>query len=452
MKKILALVMAVAMVLSVGSICASAAQVADVRMAAYSCGSKDDFEQVGNIEIDWDPDAATKIDVTDGDMSEWLNSGYNKTLIDQYNMISWESLVHTGTEQSVDENGNPITTHLYKNEVSQKANGMAQGQGAPDSAMPTNWSITTYFVADKDNLYVGFYVVDDDVVAGTEGGAHYQTADAFQISVDFANKLGDIIKNDPDKAATIEETSSLQNIFYSFCYAGDGQPIMVMREKCDNDGFIGESDGIVGATAKTEQGWSAEFSISWERMYEDYSWKSYADENDNVIIGGPDAKPMELGIALFYQNHSTKDGDPNQIIWAAGTCTDRTTDRGVPEIDWTARDNGISLQLPIQEGLEFSCKSILIADEEGNLPETEAPETKAETEAPDAEETKSPDAEETEAPDAEETKKPSGNKGDDDDDDDKDDEKTGCGATLVGGSIAGLMIAAAAAVALKKKD
>lgn len=442
MKKILALVMAVAMILSVGVLCASA------RPAAYACGSKADFEPVGRIEIQWDPDAADKINVKDGDMSEWLENEYASTIIDQYNMISWDSLVHTGTTPGTDDEGNPITIHNYTNEVATKSNAISKGEGDPDSAMPEGWSITTYFVADKDYLYVGFYVTDPDVVAGAEGGAHYLTADAFQISVDFGNKLGDLIENDPDAAA---ELSSTKNIFYSFCYAGNGQPIVVDRAESDLDGTIGESDGVFGATAKTEQGWSAEFAISWERMYEDYAWKAYAEDNDRVVIGGPNADPLKLGIALYYQDHTNANGDPIQITWAAGTGTGRLAQNGAPQMEWDAKDNGISLELPIQEGLEFSCENIVIADASGELPETDPetdapetdPETKAETDpAGDIDnkndETNPETKAETKAPD---TDKKDDNKKDDD----------GCGS-IIGGATVALMAAAAAAVALKKKD
>ena len=83
MKKILAIALSVVMLLSLSVVFASAAP-------GYYCGgSEDDFAPVGDIQIEWDTEAASKIDVTDGDMSDWVAAGYSLTSIGPNNMISW---------------------------------------------------------------------------------------------------------------------------------------------------------------------------------------------------------------------------------------------------------------------------------------------------------------------------------------------------------------------------
>ncbi len=50
------------------------------------------------------------------------------------------------------------------------------------TTMPENWSLTAYFVADSERLYVGFYITDPKSVIGTNPAGY--DGDAFRICVD----------------------------------------------------------------------------------------------------------------------------------------------------------------------------------------------------------------------------------------------------------------------------
>lgn len=434
MRKILAIVMSLAMVLSMGVVFASAAP------GVYATGEESDFEAVGKIDIQWDPNASTKIDLTDGKLDEWQTAQYTSKTISPDNMIAWENNEHTGTE----DNGDGTVKHLYSNTIT------TNPSGDHTTRMPEGWSLQTYFVADKDNLYVGFYITDPDVVASD---AHYHTGDAFQMNIDFGGKLGDIIENYPERVEDMENT---QNIFYSFCYAGDGQPIRIFRDcSGDNRELNKPEDGVQGTTAATPNGWSAEFKIAWKTLYDDYEWKAWADNDAPIYVGSEEALPLKIGMALYYQDHTNVDGDPNKIVWAAGTGNGTNFgDDGKPVVTWDAHDNGINLELAPQDGLEFSYEKIVVlgADEKipEFIPETDPPaDTGNETEPADdqpadtkGEETK---AEDTKAEDkGEETKAPASDK--------NDDKKGGCGGMIGAGAAVAVLAAAAAAVALKKKD
>ena len=221
MKKIFAIVLTLAMLLSLGAIMASAELPAGISFTPgkYGVENADDFSPVGDMAIQWDKDAATNLTL-DGVMGtdEWAD--YANTTIDASNMVSWV--------------GDPTTA-------------------------PANWQITTYFVADSEWLYIGFYVVDPDF--------HYCTAqnrngDNFQICIDFGGKLGQKVEEDPDSL------TNPKNIFYSFGCVEDGAPIEIQRQESDDDGWISEAngDGVKGAAAKTETGWSAEVALSFQLL------------------------------------------------------------------------------------------------------------------------------------------------------------------------------------------
>ena len=396
MKKIIAVLMTLAMVLSLGAVVASALTTDEIdgvgfTPGGYSVDNAADFSSLGTVKITWDPDASQKLNVTDGDMSDWAAAGYNMVTVDASNMVYWVK----------DETG-----------------------------VPAGWQIQTYFVADKDNLYIGFYVTDPAFAYGNTG-AHYD-GDAFQVCIDFGGLMGKTLQEDPDVL------SNPKNIFYSFSCTGDGQPLEIWREEADNNGIIAAEEGIKGAAAATETGWAAEFALPFQMLYDDYEWKAWATD-PKIYVGSNEQLPLNIGCCLYYLDRSATAGTIN---WAAGSTNGIADDAGVPQVSWTAYDNGINLELDYVDGIEFTCPGIVVVSPEETTPEeteaptepeTDAPETEAPTAAPEtqAPETDAPatDAPATEAPTTE--------------------AEGGCGS-VIGFSVIAVLAAAAAAVALKK--
>ena len=400
MKKIFAIAMTVAMLLALGTVVGHAATLPKNApnlnwfAGGYSAGTADDFQPVGDVAITWDPQASERLDVTDGDMADWAAADYNMVVIDAYSMIWWADL----------------------------------------KAVPEGWSITAFFVADADWLYVGLYVTDPAFAYGTPGGEY--NGDAFQIGMNLNNWLGDILVNRPNAI------KDAKNIFYSFSCTGDGAPIEILRRDFEaQDGILDHSkDGVKGSSRKTDTGWSAEFALSWEQIYGDFEAKTF--ESPIIYVGGEDRLPLQIGCSIYYLDRSQEAGN---ITWAAGTTNGITDNNGIPHVSWSAYEDGINLYLPYEEGMTINCYGIqVLAGEETEAPVTEAPETEApETEAPETE------APETEAPatEAPETKAPVTEAP----------ETTGAAteggcASVVGFGAVVILSAAAAVVALKKKD
>ena len=404
MKKILAIALSVVMLLSLGVVFASATP-------GYYCGgSEENFAPVGKIQIQYDSDAASKLDVTDGDMQDWVDAGYNTVSIGAENMISW-------------------------------VGGTADNQAA---GMPEGWGIQTYFVADADFLYIGFYITDPEVVL-VQSAENYTAGDSFQFMVDFDRALGKIIDQDPDLFA------NPKCIFYSFGPMGEeATPIQIMRQESDgNDGVISEAngDGIKGATALTENGWCAEFAFNWNQLYDDFEYKAYADDYECSVTEGD---PLEVCCALYYLNSGTitnEDGSTSiGMTWAAGTLT--APEAGTtPDVTWTPVDNGIELYVEYDENLVFNCDRIIVY----KIGETAPPQTEAPTEEPtEAPETEAPTEEPTEAPTEEATQGGEAGTKAPEAETKAPEKKGGCGSVI--GSVAVLFSAMAAAVVLKKKD
>ena len=402
MKKIFAILVTVAMLLSMGAMVTSAVEVPPVSWTPgnYAVADAADFTPVGNLKITWDPEAASKLDLTDGDMADWAAAGYDMVAIDSSNMVSW----------------------------------VGGAAGEVDPAMPANWSISTYFVADADYLYIGFYVTDPVFVYGT---APYN-GDAFQVCIDFGGKLGQVVVEDPDKV------SNPKNIFYSFTCIEDGKPIEIQRQESDNDAILTEAngDGVKGAAKKTDTGWSAEFALSFQMLYDDYVWKAWEDD-PKIYIGSNENLPLKIGCALYYLDRTESGGD---VTWAAGTSNGVVIDdAGTPGVSWTCYDNGIQLELDYVDGMEINCSGVISVDVEETTPEettaeeTTAEETDAPTEAPTDAPTEAPTDAATDAPTDAGTDAPT------------EETKDGCNS-VIGFSAVAVLAAAAAAVALKKKD
>ena len=91
MKKIFAILITLTMLLSLGTVFASAEELPDVLWTSgnYAVADPADFSTVGTVKIQWDKDAATKLDLTDGFMADWTAAGYQSVTIDASNMVSW---------------------------------------------------------------------------------------------------------------------------------------------------------------------------------------------------------------------------------------------------------------------------------------------------------------------------------------------------------------------------
>ena len=403
MRKILVLIMAVAMLLSLGSLFVSAELPDNIEFTdgMYCVENPDDFTPVGDIRIEWDPQASQKLDLSDGDMSDWAAAGYNMVTIDATNMISWKG--------TVDD-------------------------------MPANWNIQTYFVADSEWLYIGFFVTDDEFHYATIGES-YSTGDAFQVCIDFGGKLGDILETEPDLL------SNPKNIFYSFACFEDNAPLEIRRQESDNNMTLTEAngDGVMGTARKTSSGWSAEFALSFDMMYRDYVWKAF--ENDpKIYIGGEQNLPLTIGCCLYYLNVASEDGTGR---WTAGTTNGIKKDDGTPVVSWTAYDNGINLYLPYEPGMEFECENLVVIAEDETIPEeTEAPATEAPVETA----TPETNAEDVTVADTEDvTNGANQEAGTSDAETSAGGDEQGCGSVVHMGVVA-MMMAMAAAVVLKKKD
>lgn len=396
MKKLLAIALCVAMLLTTGVVFAS---------ATWWTTTAEDFQAVGELKITWDADAANKIKF-DGDMSDWAAAEYTVYEIGPNNFVSWVG--------GSDDN--------------------------PDPGMPANFSMSTYFVADPHGLYIGFFITDDKPATGDNPAGY--NGDAFQIGLDFGYIIGDKLENDPDIL------SNPKDIFYSFCLQPEGKgadDFQIMRQESDNDGVIGAEDGVKGCTAKTETGWCAEFFMSWERMYADADWKAYNEGGIKVGIGP--AQPLGMGCTLYHLGRDTDNGD---ITWAAGTTKGTANDDGTPSITWTAKDDGIKLVLEYVDGMTFDAEGIKIlgVDETGGLiEETKDPnETEPATEPATEKETEKVTEKETEKVTEKDTEK--GTEKDTEKGTEAGTSEEGC-ASVIGG-VAIVLAAMAAAVALKK--
>ena len=405
MKKCLAYVAVLALLLSLGTVFAAAEDLPDgipFTPGAYLSGNADEFAPVGDITVAWRPDISGTIDLTDGDLSDWYATDLKRTNITSHNMVTW----------ILNE-----TTNDFK--------------------------ITSFAAADSDYLYLAFDIVDDNFVYNTEdvliGG------DTIQLAMDFGGMLKKTLENEPDVL------SNPKSIFYTFFCKSDGAPIRIARQESDQDGWLTEAngDGVKGAARKTELGWSAEIALSWQLMYDDYVWKAWADD-PKVYIGSDQMLPLQVSACLFYVNHSAN----GVVQWAAGTTNGLTDDAGNPVVSWTAYDNGITWTLPYSNDVSINCTGVRPIYVHYPLTETQPPETETPYDDPIIVETElntSVEWYETIPPEVEETLRDAAESLDAEDELNAILEKYGCTSAVGLGSLTALLTVAAAAYALKKK-
>ncbi|MBQ7911174.1 MAG: hypothetical protein IJ363_10380 [Clostridia bacterium] len=408
MKKCLAYLAILSLLLSLGTVFA-AAELPSVSFTPgkFLADDPDAFSTVGTVTVDWKPDIASQIDMTDGDLSDWYAAGLTATEITSYNMVSW----------------------------------------VRDEAV-TDWRMTSFCAADPDYLYLAFDITDPDFAYGT-GGDTYD-GDVLQLSLDFGGKMGEVIEEDPDVLM------GPKNIFYSFSCEADGAPIRVMQQESDMDGWLTEADGdgVKGAAKRTDKGWSVELALSWQRMYDDYVWKAWEDDAKIYASEGMEM-PLRVGCALYYINRAESGGE---VLWAAGVTKGLVDDDGNPVVSWTPYDNGITWSLPIQKDVSFTCPQIVIVE---GLDTTAPPETEPPYDPP----VDYPDTEEwvetelntnvewydTIPPEVEETLRDAAEDLDAEDELNAILEKYGCTAAVGMGSLTVLLTVTAAAYVIRKR-
>ena len=409
MKKLFACIALCALLLSLGTVFAAAEDLPDYvsfTPGAYLGGDAEAYAPVGDITVAWLPDVSDRVDMTDGDLSDWYALGLTATNIDAHNMIAWVG----------------------------------------DSTVVGDFKITSFAAADPDYFYLAFDIVDDDFAYGASGSVY--NGDAIQLALDLGGMLGDLYEREPDALL------GFKNIFYSFSCVEDGAPIQIMRQESDQDGLLTEAngDGVKGAARRTELGWSVELALSWEQLYDDYVWRAWA-EDSKIYIGSDQALSLRLEACLYYLDRAETGGD---IQWAAGTTNGLTDDAGNPVVSWTVYDNSITWTVPYQYDMSFSCGGFVIISGY----ETIAPET--ETELPEVNVPAIEDWVETELntnvewyetipPEVEEPLRDAAEDLDAEDELNAILEKYGCTAAVGTGSLTALLTVAAAAYVLKKK-
>ena len=411
MKKLFACIALCALLLSLGTVFAAADGMPDYvsfTPGAYLGGDAEAYAPVGDITVAWLPDVSDRVDMTDGDLSDWYALGLTATNIDAHNMIAWVG----------------------------------------DSTVVGDFKITSFAAADADYLYLTFDVVDSDFAYGSTEG--YYDGDAIQLAIDFGGMLKKTLEKDPDIL------SSFKSIFYTFSCVSDGAPIKIMRQESDNDGWLTEAngDGVKGAARKTELGWSAEIALSWQLMYDDYVWKAWADD-PKIYISTEYGRDLQVSACLYYIDHGETAGD---IQWAAGTTNGISDDAGTPMVSWAPYDSGITWTLPCQSDMVLNCTGIshILVDyplTETQPPETEIPEVNVPAIEDWVETELNTNVEwyETIPPEVEETLRDAAESLDAEDELNAILEKYGCTSAVGLGSLTALLTVAAAAYALKKK-
>ena len=378
MKKILTWGLCVVMLISVFSVCAFAAdEEAPAGWAAF-----------GDITITYDSELSSKI-TFDGQFNDWTEAGIKSNEIDALNMQAW-----TGT-------------------------------------MPDDFSITTYFAADAEYLYIAFNITDStkSIAPSSETEGTYGF-DAFQIQLDFNEKFA-------------AEEAFDRAVFYSFARREDGQMAVTVNESDANDGVYWagqEYDGVVyvkGACTELANGWGAELALSWQMLYnqafDKLEWNGFSTDGFELNLG-PNTE-LKLGALVCYLDRQHVENDDGttaeELVFAAGTIEEYGQMSDASTGFWP-ESAGIILKVISDEDVAISVET--------KEPTTEAP-TEEPTTAPEGESDTSEDDDDetTEAPTtagtSEETDAP---------------EESGCKSVAGIGAIA-IVSALGAAVVIKKR-
>jgi hypothetical protein len=304
MKRILAILVCVSMILSMGVLMANA---------------ESEFNMVGDAPVTWIGEESSKI-VFDGDISEWVDFDFDYTTIAKDNLVTWH--VNDAPQFNVPE------------------------------AIDDDFSINTYLAADSDYLYVAFFIRDDQFALSNNAAAY--NGDAFQISVDWNRHMERALEDGMDY-------SNNKNVFYSFACMEEGAPLQMNVQEGFKDRVISEAASedpdhpdMKGSAGSYEGGWCAEFCLSWELLYGDYEYKTWEETVDPFDADNP----VTLGLQICYIN---RDETAGGILWAAGTFKDDEQ-----FYDHTPIGNGMFAVLEWEEGRSLNCRGIGIPEGGGD--------------------------------------------------------------------------------------
>ena len=299
MKKILAVVVSMVMLLSVGAVCANA--------YAY------DFIPAGDIEIQWYEYAYDEIEI-DGSLYDWYRLGV----------------------QSYDLTGN-----------------MADWVNA-GAAPADDFGMTAMFLADPYYLYIGLEIRDNEfskVEYNDAAGIGTYKGDAIQFGIDFGGMQADFMEIDPEFLTGL----AAMNSFFSFAsrdltgectvvaqHTGIYQDGPLDRAMFADDVFAYSSEMLDGSGNVV--GWYAEFRISWDAMFRNAAEKVWLE--DEVYYGV--YSPLEVSMLLCYldmDRYTTCVPSYSHAYATYASLADAYAGG-----DHTPLTNGLNLYLPYEEG------------------------------------------------------------------------------------------------------
>lgn len=390
MKKILAIVLSLAMVLSLGVMLVSADTV-------------DGWKAVGEVAADFGGDKVSQL-VMDGDVSDWQTAGFTEVTLDKYNFAAWVGSVSD------------------------------------------DWKISMYFTSDAKNFYLAFKIYDPEVIANEKGG--YQKGDAFQIQLDFNQLCGKTEGFDRavfysfgyQEDGVIDMTVQCiydNNSEIDYVIRSDGELEPTTNDERTDAEFA--SHKIQGGCKKMEDGsgWMAEIAMPLQMLFNDVKTKlQYGEAYDSSTMDFKfDADhPLILNMLICYLDYGTITADDGStsvgIVNAIGTFNSNP----VGDDGWFPENSGATLKLNGEAEIEVPTEGETTKGEETTVGEvtTKADDTKKN------EDTTAAAGETTVAGSSEETTKGS-------------EKKSGCGS-VVGGALALIATISLAGVCLKKKD
>ena len=255
------------------------------------------FAPVGNVKLTVNSNLS-RIVTLDGDFTDWEGFVYRKLIVSPNNTVSHE------------------------------------GEGI-ESVMPMDFRMTTYVAIDRNRLYFGFDVTDENFVYASSDTSF--DGDSITVAIDFGCLIKEIIGNDPDLF-----TDDIMPISYTFSCAEDGKPLTFLRNT-DTPSYnlisYASDRTIKGVAQKNDTGWAAEFWIQWDQIYDDMAYKFYTDLEPDVA----DDMPFVFRCMVTY---TKRDESKTHTLWKATTAKGPITN--------SYEDCGIQCWVPISMAETFA--------------------------------------------------------------------------------------------------
>ena len=261
------------------------------------------FAPVGNVKLTVNSNLSRTVTL-DGDFTDWEGFVYRKLIVSPNNTVSHE------------------------------------GEGI-ESVMPMDFKMTTYVAIDRNRLYFGFDVTDENFVYASSDTSF--DGDSITVAVDFGNLFKRQVQINPD-------FNDLMLLSYTFSCAEDGKQLTFLRNaNTPNDNLISYASGgtINGVAQKTDTGWAAEFFVQWDQLYEDFTYQMYIDD-DRVNVA--DDTPFLFSWMITY---TKRDESNTNILWKATTAKGPITN--------SYEDCGIQCWVPISishNDIRINCEGI----------------------------------------------------------------------------------------------